>query len=192
MTRDEIYDHLAQVYLGKRKSADDSHKQKFNTWLVLNILITLLILTSAFYGLTAFLVNRDGELRSNVIYALHNGPIRIAYDLNSPYPQVKTFALSVPEMDVTKYQELRFSVRGLEEGSPGIVKVVLRNRRNEQSSFFVKDIGEGWEDVSISFSEFKDITDWSSVTDVSFVLEAWNAEKRKGTLLIDNLCFSGA
>jgi hypothetical protein len=191
MTRDEIYDHLAQVYLGKRKSADDRHKQKFNTWLVLNILITLLILTSAFYGLTAFLVNRDGELRSNVIYALHNGPIRIPYDLNSPYPQVKTFAFSVPEMDVTKYQELRFSVRGLEDGSPGIIKVVLRNRRNEQSSFFVRNVGERWEEVSIPFSEFKGITDWSNVADISFVLEAWNAEKKKGTLLIDNLCFSG-
>lgn len=189
MTRDEIYDHLAQVYLGKRKSADDDHKQKFNTWLVLNVLITLMILASAFYGLTAFLVNREG-LRSNVMYALHNGPIRISYDLNNPYPQVKTFSLSVPEMDVAKYQELKFSVRGMST-SPGIVKVVLRNRRNEQASFFVKNVGTGWAEVSIPFSEFKEITDWSQMTDVSFVLEAWNAETKKGTLLIDNLCFSG-
>ena len=31
MTRDEIYDHLAQVYLGKRGKVEEKKKQQFNS-----------------------------------------------------------------------------------------------------------------------------------------------------------------
>ena len=93
MTRDEIYDHLAQVYLGKRDKIEEKKKRQFNAWLVINIVITLVILISAFYGLTAFLTHRSDFLKNNVVFSLNNGPIRISYNLNSPYPQVKIFSL---------------------------------------------------------------------------------------------------
>ena len=70
MTRDEIYDHLAQVYLGKRDRVDEKKKRQLNVWLVINIVITALILTSTFYGLTAFLTKRNDFSRSGVIFAL--------------------------------------------------------------------------------------------------------------------------
>ena len=95
MTRDEIYDHLAQVYLGKRDKAEEKKKKQFNAWLVINIVITAVILASAFYGFTAFFAKRGDYSRSGVIFALTNGPIRIIYNLNEPFPQVKTFALSI-------------------------------------------------------------------------------------------------
>ena len=37
MTRDEIYDHLAQVYLGKRKEAEPRKKKHFHAWLAINV-----------------------------------------------------------------------------------------------------------------------------------------------------------
>ena len=50
MTRDDIYDHLAQVYLGKRKEADDKKKKQFSAWLFINIVITVIIFASIFDG----------------------------------------------------------------------------------------------------------------------------------------------
>ena len=189
MTRDEIYDHLAQVYLGKRDRVEEKKKRPFNAWVVMNIVITIVILISAFYGFTAFLTHREFS-RNSIIFALNNGPIKVSYNLNDPYPQVKTFSLAIPKMNVGKYEKLSFSVRGLDEGFPGVVKIVLRNQKNELASFYVKDVRLKWQEINIPFNEFTQITDWSNLVDISFVLEAWNAEKKKGIILIDNVCFS--
>jgi len=192
MTRDEIYDHLAQVYLGKRDKIEERKgpRHPFNAWLVINIVLTAIILASAFYGLTAFLTHRSALARNSVIFALTNGSIRILYNLNEPFPPVKTFTLSIPKVNASKYKSLSFDIRGLEDGYPGVVKVVVRNQKNETSSFFVKNVRLKWQEMSIPFEEFEKITDWTNVTEVSFVLEAWNSEKKKGIILIDHVCFS--
>jgi hypothetical protein len=190
MKRDDIYDHLAQVYLGKRSQKDDKKQREFNAWLVINIFITVIIFSSAFYGLTAFLAHRHSGLESRIIYSLHKGPIRFDYDFSGDFPPVKTFALNVPSVDAAQYGGIQFSIRGKEEGTPGVVKVVLKNRRNEEASYYVQGVGLDWQEFKIPFEEFKQITDWSSLVDISFVLESWNVEKQKGVILIDGICFS--
>src|ERR1700744_2908726 len=134
MTRDEIYDHLAKGYLGKRESvAPKKAKPKpvNRSILVINIVITAVITISAVYGFTAFLTRRAG-LKSQVFYALNNDPIRIAYDLNDPYPATKVFSISLPYKDVSKYRALNVSLRGMDQAYPGIVKVIVSNQKNEQ------------------------------------------------------------
>ena len=190
MTRDDIYDHLAQVYLGKRSKSDIKKERQFSAWLLINILITVIIFTSVFYGLTAFLTNRNSALQNRVIFSLHNGPIRIEYNFSDSFLPVKTFALGVPEVDAAKYGKIQFSIRGKEEGTPGIVKVVVKNRRNEEASYYIQGVGLDWQEFNIPLDEFPQITDWSSLTDISFVLESWNVDSKKGLILIDNVCFS--
>ncbi|MCK5260250.1 MAG: hypothetical protein KAJ70_04240 [Candidatus Omnitrophica bacterium] len=190
MTRDDIYDHLAQVYLGKRSKADIKKEKQFSAWLLINILITVIIFTSAFYGLTAFLTRRDSALSSRIIFSLHHGTIRMEYNFTDSFPPVKTFALNVPAVDAAKYGKIQFSIRGKEEGTPGIVKIVVKNRRNEEASYYVRGVGLDWQEFNIPLDEFQQITDWSSLTDISFVLESWNVDSKKGLILIDNVCFS--
>ena len=190
MKRDEIYDHLAQVYLGKRTKTNIKKKRQFNAWLVINIFITAIIFTSAFYGLTAFLTHHNSSLQSRIIFSLHNGLVRIEYDLTDSFPPVKTFSVDVPAMDASKYGNIQFSIRGKEEGVPGVVKVVVKNRLNEEASYYIQGVGFEWQEFSIPLGEFKQITDWSNLTDISFVLESWNIDDKKGLVLIDNLCFS--
>ena len=190
MTRDDIYDHLAQVYLGKRSKADIKKERQFSAWLLINILITVIIFTSAFYGLTAFLTHRDSALSNRIIFSLHNGPIRIEYNFSGSFPPVKTFVLDVSTINAAKYNKIQFSIRGKEEGTPGIVKVMVKNRRNEEASYYVQGVGLDWQEFNIPLDEFQQVTDWSSLIDISFVLESWNVDSKKGLILIDNVCFS--
>src|SRR3989338_8150260 len=194
MTRDEIYDHLAQVYLGKKTSGNNENKDKknrrFNAWLLINTVITLVIFASSVYGLTAFLAQRGGAFHKKIIYALNHGPVRVKYNLNYPYPPVKMFSLSVPEVDAGKYKNLQFSLRGTEDGYPGVVRVEIKNQKNEVSSVIVEDVVVDWKNSSIPLEKFEQISDWSNVSEVSFILESWNSEKKKGVLLIDDVCFS--
>lgn len=191
MTRDEIYDHLAQVYLGKREGSENTTKKnKFNAWLLINILITVIIFSSAFYGLTAFFTHNDSYLQEHVIYSLYRGAVTMDYRFADDTPPVKSFSIATPGLDASDFGSLKFSIRAKEEGTPGIVKVSVKNQLGEEASFYVQGINYKWQDYEIPFYEFSKITDWTSLTDVSFVLEAWNVDKRKGLILIDNIEFS--
>jgi hypothetical protein len=191
MTREEIYDHLANVYLGKRENVSSKKrkpKEINRSLLVINIAVTAVIVLSTVYGFTAFLTRR-GELKSQVFYALNNNPIRIAYDLNSPYPATKIFSITIPNKDVSKYKILNVSLRGMDDAFPGIVKVVVTNQKNEQAIYYIQNVRMAWQKASIPFEKLN-LTDWTTITDVSFVLEAWNVDFRRGTLLIDGVSFS--
>ena len=191
MTREEIYDHLAKVYLGKREDVSPKKRKPKainRSLLVINIAITAVIVLSTVYGFTAFLTRRD-ELKSQVFYALNNNPIRIAYDLNSPYPATKIFSITIPNKDVSKYKILNVSLRGMDGAYPGIVKVVIANQKNEQAIYYIQNVGTRWQKVGVPFEKLN-LTDWTTITDVSFVLEAWNVDFRRVTLLIDGVSFS--
>jgi hypothetical protein len=191
MSRDEIYDHLAKVYLGKRESVSSKkskYKRANRSLLVINIVITAVITISTVYGFTAFLTRR-ADLKSRVFYALNNNPIRIDYDLNEPYPAAKTFSISIPSKDVSKYKVLNVSLRGYDGAFPGIVKVVVTNQKNEQAIYYIQHVQSAWQKASIPFEKLN-LTDWTTITDVSFVLEAWNVDFRRGTVLIDGVSFS--
>ncbi|MFH0753940.1 MAG: hypothetical protein V2A70_05185 [Candidatus Omnitrophota bacterium] len=189
MNRDEIYDHLAQVYLGKREHVQvKESKPRPNAWLVINVLITAFILTSVVYGLTAFLTQRKDTFKSRVVFALNNSPIRLMYAVGGDYPQVKSLTIAVPEVDVAKYRRLNLSLRTM-NGNPGVLKVVLKNAREEQSSYYLQGLQARWQDYSIAFDEMN-LTDLKSLKDISFVVEAWNAKDASGAVLIDNISFS--
>jgi len=190
MTKDEIYEHLAEVYLGKRTGAPANKKPSVDIKFLLHLALTVAVLGSVFYGLSAFLARKSPDAQKNIIFALNNSPIRVKYNVNAPYPQVSSFSFPIPKLNASKYNNLSFSIRGLEEGYPGIIKVVLKNRKNETSYFFAKDIGLRWQRFDIPFSEFSRITDWTNLTDLAFVFEAWNTKKKKGIVLIDDICFS--
>ncbi len=191
MTRDDIYDHLAQVYLGKKKQSQEKKQPKhFHTWLAINILIVSIVVASLSYGLMAFLTNKKENLRAHIVYALHNGPIRLAYDFKQEAPPYTSFSLPLEDTDITKYDKIAFSVRAKEEGSPGLVKVVFRNKRNETASYYIQGVDFNWQEFSIPFSAFKQITDWGSIEELSFVLESWNVHKKSGLILINDVHFS--
>jgi len=191
MNRDEIYDHLAQVYLGKRSKAEEQKKKQFHAWLTINIVITVIILASAFYGLTAFLNQKVSSFEKSILFFLHNGPSRMEYDFEDPFPPTKSFSLSIPQMDVTKYSKINFAIRAKEEGSPGIVKIILKNQKDETAYRYIQGIDLKWKEYSIPFEEFKQITDWTNLTEVTFILESWNVDQKKGMILIGDVSFSG-
>lgn len=192
MTREEIYDHLAQVYLGKRKKAEATKKKQFGAWLVINICITMIIFASAFYGLSAFFTKQGNTLKNGVIYPLHHGSFRMEYDFVSGVSPTTIFTLDVPPVAVSQYKNVHFSIRAKEEGSPGTVKIVINNALNEHSSFYIQDVGLKWQEYDIPLEKFVQITDWSSLTNIDFVLESWNVDDKKGLILIDNVAFSSA
>ncbi len=192
MTKNEIYEHLARVYIGKTGGSqeEDPNKKRKKVWSKIALICVLIV--GCFYVLTALFSRRPVYSENKISFALSNSAIRIPYNLNEPYPQIKNFAIPIPKVDASKYSQLSFSIRGLEEGFPGIVKVKITNKRNETSFHFVEDVNLKWKRVAIPLNEFDTISDWTSLSDLSFVIEAWNAQKKEGIVLIDDVCFSSS
>ena len=68
------------------------------------------------------------------------------YNLSDSFSPVETFTISIPTIDAARYNYIQFSIRGKEEGVPGVVKVVMKNRRNEESSYYVQGVGLSWQE----------------------------------------------
>ena len=190
MTRDDIYDHLAQVYLGKKSKAEEKKKKQFNVWIVINVVITGIIFASTFYGLTAFLTNQRVHLQKQIIYSLYRGPAKVEYDFKKSPNPVESFSLSMLPMDISKYRNLQFSIRGKAEGIPSSIKIVITNKKNEIAFCYIKNVNLDWQKRTIPLDKFKSITDWSNITEVRFSLESWNVDKKKGIVLIDDIQFA--
>ena len=194
MNREDIYDHLAQVYIGKRKSQkvedQKTKKREFGAWLLINIIITIMIFSSAVYGLTAFLTRRGSSLRSSVIFDLYHGPVKLEYNFNEAVAPTKSFSLTLPPLDAGQYSKIHFRIRAREEGSPGVVKIVFRNKLNEEAVYYLDNVNADWKECFVDLSEFKQITDWMQLKDLSFTLESWNVENKKGVILIEDIYFS--
>lgn len=194
MKRDDIYDHLAQVYIGKTQTPEQENKKKkeFGVWLVINILITLVVFSSAVYGLTAFLTHRGSPFENHIIYDLSNGPVRLDYNFKENVNPTKSFKFVIDGVEASKYSALNFSIRAKEEGNPDVIKIILRNQLNEESVHYLQGIKNSWESFEVSFEKFNEITDWTSLKDITFVLESWNVEDKKGLIIIDDVYFSNS
>lgn len=190
MTKDEIYEHLANVYLGKKKKKKKRKNLKFYTLLFVNIVTVPLIIALIVGAVYSRGIRGKIKANNSVSLALNYYPLRINYDFNNNKPQVQDFAFNLPEIDISKYAELVFSLKGAKQSFPRILKISLENKRKEKAAYYLSGITANWNKVTIPLSDFKELTDLSSLTKISFVVESWNQNNKMGSFLIDDLGFS--
>ncbi|MEK6715507.1 MAG: hypothetical protein AABY43_05645, partial [Candidatus Omnitrophota bacterium] len=196
MKNKEIYDRIADTYLGKNNNKKNNQRKK-KKWFISLTVINVLILLTVFFLYKFVLSNPRGEggagdKSSASVYILSQRyPIKLAYDLIPPSLGVKNFTFSLPLVDASKFNALRLRVRGDDRaGFSAVLKVEIKSERNEKDSYYLKGISGRWQDFSIGLSEFKNITDWSNIAELSFIFEDWNVSEKRGVLYIDNIRFS--
>lgn len=186
MTREEIYEHLAKVYLGKRKI-----KKKNNNFIKILLLVNLIavVLLPSFY----LIKNKKSDIISkqeqSFALSLNYYPLRLVYNFKEGSPQVENFSLYFPNINIEDYGALKFSIRGSGYNSPRILKVSLENKKKEKSAYYFEGITNKWQKIIIPLSEFPQITDWTNITTLSFIIEAWNTDNQNGSVLIDDVSF---
>lgn len=186
MTREEIYEHLAQVYLGKKTKK----KKKYNFIKVILFanLIAITLLPS-FYLFNSKTSQNIKKQEQSFSLALNYYPLRFVYNFKNGAPQVENFSLHLPAVNVTNYDSLVFYLRGKSHLAPRILKISLENKKKEKSVYYFDKVEAKWQKITIPLKEFKDITDWTNITKLSFIIEAWNTDETKGSVLIDDVHF---
>lgn len=184
MQRKDIYEHLAEIYL----NSSPRHKKKpVKATKVFSVVFAsgILFLCSLIIVFSAINFRKNKSLKSTTTLILQHNIIRLKFNFDPAKKEVYTIALN--KLDLMKFTTLGFSTK--KESLKDIIslRVEFTNAFKEKSEVYIKDISNKWQEHQIKLSEFKEISDWSDMTELSFIIEEWNAEEDGGVVYLDNI-----
>lgn len=185
MDKKEIYEHLANIYLDASSSKKNRRKKKYLNPIVFSAAIFLVVAASAAVFFTVSRSYSRVALPSEIALIFSSDPVKINFNFNPA--KKETYAIELNRLDLAKYRALGFSARKANVNSSIALRIELVNAFRERSEIYFRDIPYGWQDYRVDFARFKNITDWSEMSTVSFSVEEWNAKEKNGIVLIDNV-----
>ena len=117
--------------------------------------------------------------------------MKIDYSVESKNPAYNGFWMTLNNLDASKYDNLSFWVKGdAKTGYTTVFKVELKNTAKQIGRYYVTSVTDQWQDIVIPLSEFKGLTDTSSMTEFVIVFEDRIASNKKGVIYIDDVKFT--
>lgn len=183
MDKKDIYEHLAKIYLDA--SSTKKKKNKVYSKLSKNIFLISMV---CIFGASAVLLanlNRHKINNSEVALVLSDEALKINFNFDPAKKEVLT--LNLNRLNLNNYKKLAFSVKKNNIIDTIALRVEFTSAYKEKAEFYLKNIPYRWHDYTVNFSDFKNITDWSEIKDLSFTVEEWNTKENKGVVFIDNV-----
>lgn len=185
MDKKEIYEHLANIYLdassskkpGKKNKEPSHFRYLFFSSLALITLLSIVLFT----GIYKYRVSRASQI---VLY-LSADTAKINFNFDPA--KKEAFTLDLNKLNLSAYKSLAFSLKKKNFFDTIYLRVEFISSYSEKSFLYLKDLPHKWGDYNLKFSEFKNISDWSKMSSLSFIVEEWNAKEKKGVVYIDNI-----
>lgn len=183
MDKKEVYEHLAKIYL----DASTQKKKKIKKHPLLRLAGVLGI--AAVFGVGSAmlirLVSERNSLGSQVALVMQPDAAKINFHFEPARKEI--YSLSLNRLNMTRYSELAFSLKKGNFSDTITLKVEFTNAFREKAAIFLRDIPSRWREYKLNFSEFKSISDWSEMSELSFIVEEWNTKSKQGVVYIDNV-----
>lgn len=193
MDKKEIYEHLAEIYLDaslKKKKKTEKYALFKNPFFIIGIVISIVI-TCVFtvFLFNIFKSNQFINLDSEFALILQPEKVKINFHFNPT--KKEAYSINLNKIDLAKYKALAFSARKVNYPAGNIVlKVEFTSTFEEKSAIYLANIpAKKWQDYKIDLVDFKDISNWSEIARLSFIIEEWNVQEKKGVIYIDNIRF---
>jgi len=194
MEKKDIYEHLAKIYLDaslKRKNKT-SRSPTFKNLFFISIAAILLLSASLIASLTknksislAKLENNQ-QPNSEIALLLQPDIVKINFDFDPA--KEENFSLDLTKLNLSRFKALAFSLRKARFQDSIVFKVVFTNALKEKSEILLTNIPAfKWQDFKIKLNDFKNITDWSQMSALSFVIDELSVKEKKGIAYIDNV-----
>lgn len=117
--------------------------------------------------------------------------MKLEYSVESKNPAYNGFWMKMPNLDVSKYDNLVFWVKGDPKiGYTTVFKVELKNAAKQVGRYYVTSVTDEWQGIVIPLSEFKGLTDLSNMIEFVIVFEDRIASNKKGAIYIDDIAFT--
>jgi hypothetical protein len=194
MDKKDIYEHLAKIYLDaslKRKNKT-SRSPTFKSLFFISIAAILLLSLSLIVSVTknkaislAKLENNQ-PLNSELALLLQPNIVKLNFDFDPA--KEENFSLDLTKLNLSRFKALGFSLRKARFEDTVVFKIVFTNALKEKSEILLTNIPAfKWQDFKIKLTDFKNITDWSQMSALSFVIEELSVREKKGIAYIDNV-----
>jgi len=188
MDKKEIYEHLANIYLdASSKTKRRKKSKKYFPFLQSGLLFGIIIIATLSLAQFTRLQNNLPQKSTEIALFLQNEAVKINFNFDPAKKEI--FSLKLNNLDLTRYKNLSFAVRKINPSDTINMRVELSSRFREKSAVYFKNIPSAWQEYSLKLSEFKDISNWSEMDNLSFIIEEWNVRGKKGIVFIDDVKF---
>lgn len=196
MDKKDIYEHLADIYLDasskRKKKAKVPAKFKNLFYISVAIIFVLtffIFFTSAINNKPQF-ASLNGYKPAGSLIKLVLNPDIVKINFNFDSAKEEAYYVDLNNLDLAHFKVLGFLVRKAHYEDNIILKVEFTNAYTEKSEIQFYDIPSyRWQEYKINFSDFKNISDWSKMSSLSFIIEERNVTEKKGIVYIDNVRF---
>jgi len=117
--------------------------------------------------------------------------MKLEYDVESRNAAYNGFWMLLQGMDAASYNNLAFWIKGDGlEGYTTVFKVELKNTSRQAGRYYVTNVTDTWQKITVPLKDFKGISDFSSLTEFVIVFEDRIASNKKGIIYIDDISFT--
>ena len=185
MDKKEIYEHLANIYLDASSNKKNGRKikepKRFRYLFFSSLALIAILCIALFTG-----IYRHNASRSSQI-ALVLSPDVAKINFNFDPAKKEIYSINLNKLNLAAYKELAFSLKKKNFFDTIYLRVEFVSAYNEKSFVYLKDLPHKWGHYTLKFSEFKNISDWTKMANLEFIVEEWNAKEKKGVIYIDNV-----
>ncbi len=185
MDKKDIYEHLAKIYLDASSKTKRKKKSKVHAFLWRNIILASVVIIVALGFTLRGLFSKSRPDTSEISLVLAHEAVKINFNFDPA--KKESYTLDLNKQNISRFKALGFSIRKVNPKDTLSLRVEFTNSFKERSEVYIRDISSRWSDHRIDLVSFRNITDWSSMNSVSFIVEAWNAGEKHGVLYIDNI-----
>ncbi|MEW6101648.1 MAG: hypothetical protein AB1481_05080 [Candidatus Omnitrophota bacterium] len=183
MDKKDIYEHLAKIYLDA--SSRKSKKSALRTKSFKNIIIVAVFFILG-AGLALFFnLRKDKGFDSEVALVLCADPVKINFHFDPAKKEI--FSLDLNKLNLINYKALGFSLKNATKKDSISLRVEFASAFKEHSEIYLEKIPYKWQDYKIDLSAFKNISDWSEMQVLAFIVEEWNSKEKNGIVYLDNV-----
>jgi len=183
----DVYEHLAKTFLEKKQKRNVTRREILQ---ISGIILTSFFILSVIFG---FIFNKK-VIFSKKLYAIQDKmPVDIKYDFTAPgISKVRSIAFDLDHTNLSNYAYLNLAIKSKQQSSASVatVKIQFENSRLEKDSKYISGISSKWNKFRISLKDFKLISDWKDLNNLTFIVEDWNVSNKNDGILIDDIYFS--
>lgn len=185
MNKKDIYEHLANIYLDaaqKRRVRVQSPQLKNQ------LFVTLSISLVASLTVITFVINPNIFTRQSAKdLIVFTNTIKLNNDINPVDHNIHNIDLQ--RKSYKHFTTLQFKARKTNFPNKVRLRIEMLNPQKQRASVYVNNITTKWQTYSVTLKDFKQITDWSKMLKLSFIMESNTIEPHKHNLLINEIKF---
>ncbi len=119
--------------------------------------------------------------------------LRLIYSVDSRNPAFGGLWMQLQNLNATKFDDLRFRVRGdARMGYTTVFKVELKDAMDQSSYYYVRGVTDQWQDIAIPLKDLQGTANLVRLKEFVLVFEDSTATAKKGVIYLDDVRFTKA